>query len=168
VEPRVLYPSRLQSLRNLGVTVGGIAFTAGGMCMISDGWPSGWIVAGFFGLLAAVSTAMLLPSSCYLRIGPQGFEVRYGFRSRSLRWSQVTRFGVWRAVPVFACPERVVFNLSDDQASGRMTRHVALSLNGWHGALPTVYSMPAADLAEVLNAYRSASVAPGPGDISAA
>jgi len=132
--------------------------------MISDGWPSGWIVAGFFGLGVLASAATLLPNSCYLRIEPEGFEVRYLFRSWSLRWSQVSRFGVWRPVPVFACPEMVVFNLSDDEAAGRMTRHVAVGLSGWRGALPTVYSMAATDLAELLNAYRAASVAPGPGD----
>lgn len=162
MEPRVLYPSRLQSLRHLGVTFGCVALTAGGACMIADGWPSGWIVVGFFGPVVLLSAAMLLPSSCYLRIGPDGFAVRYLFRSWSLRWSQVTRFGVWRPVGVFACGEMVVFNRSDDEAAGRMTQRVAVGLSGSQWALPTAYSVPATDLAELLNQYRAAFVSPGP------
>jgi hypothetical protein len=76
----------------------------------------------------------------------------------------VTHFGVWRPVPVFACPETVVFNRSHDDAAARMTRHVDVGLGGWRWAQPMAYSMPATDLAELLNAYRAASVAPGPGD----
>ena len=143
---------------HLGVTVGGVALTAGGGCMIADFWPSGWIVAGFFGLGILASAGNLLPNSCYLRIGPEGFEIRHFFRSWSLRWSQETRFGVWWSVRVFACPEMVVFNLSDGDAASRMTRHVAFGLNGWRCVLPTAYSMAATDLAELLNVYRDVEV----------
>jgi hypothetical protein len=49
-------------------------------------------------------------------------------------------------------------------AAGTMTHRVAVGLNGWRWTLPTAYSMAATDLAELLNAYRAASVLAGPGD----
>ena len=52
----------------------------------------------------------------------------------------------------------------DYDAVGTMTHPVAVGLNGWRWALPTGYSMAATDLAELLNAYRAASVLTGPED----
>jgi hypothetical protein len=153
VESRILYPSRLKLLLYLLLSV---ALTAVGFLLVRGGSWFGWVAAGIFGVSILVFATMLLPNTCYLRLGPDGFEVRSLFRTWSVRWSQVSRFGVWRPRR-FIGPRMVVFNFSDGRGTGRTTHRLASALSGWEGGLPTVYGMPAAELAELLNAYRAAS-----------
>src|SRR5216683_5233933 len=72
------------------------AVVAAGVWMARAGQWFGRVGIAFFGLGVVVFGLQLLPSSTYLRVGPDGFTVCTLFRSHSCRWSDVKAFQVRR------------------------------------------------------------------------
>lgn len=60
--------------------------------MIRGGETKGWFVVAVFALSTLVSGALLLPGSAYLRLTPDGFEMRSLYRHLRVRWADVTWF----------------------------------------------------------------------------
>jgi hypothetical protein len=153
MEPHIFYPSRVKVLRDL---VGSIGLVAIGVWMLAQGLKIAWVAVAFFGMCTFTFMTLMLPNNSYLRIGPEGFEIRSLFRSYSYRWTEVAYFGVSR-VGRFAGRKVVVFNFADDFSGKSMMRRVAAGLCGWEGGIPEVYAISAESLAELLNTYKTAS-----------
>lgn len=151
----LLRPSRTKWLLLLAVS---LAFTVGGAFMIRDGSAQGWFVLAFFGLCTLVAIALLLPSSAYLRLTRDGFEVRSLFRASLTRWADVGEFRAGR----IGVNAMVVFNYAPSYARARTARAMASVLTGVEGALPDTYGYRVADLARLLNDWRSRALSPRP------
>src|SRR3712207_1529875 len=107
MERKVLRPSKRKWTLMLLLS---LAFTAGGVWMISDGDGAGWVVAGFFGLCALAGAVMLLPNAAYLELTPEGFTTKALFRRKTYRWRDVAEFGTHVAGSV----TQVGFNFAPD------------------------------------------------------
>jgi len=147
-ETLVLRPSRVKSLVMLLI---GVAFTAGGIVMVRDGARWGWFVLIFFGLCTVVFISLLLPNSAYLRLTPEGFEIRSLYRSFRNKWTDVTSF---RAGRVGLNP-MVMITFAPTYQRGRTARAVADALTGGEGGLPDTYGHSAKELAALLNEWRA-------------
>ena len=80
----------------LVVALGSLAFVLIGIWMVRSRDTFGWLAIVFFGLCLAVSLICLLPKASYLRLTPDGFIVGSLFRAHTIRWEDVTGFGVDR------------------------------------------------------------------------
>ena len=89
--PMLLRPKPTKSLL---VALGSLAFVLIGIWMVRSRDTFGWLAIVFFGLCLAVSLICLLPKASYLRLTPDGFIVGSLFRARTIRWEDVTGFGV--------------------------------------------------------------------------
>ena len=150
--PVVLTPSRLKFL---WVLLGGVVLGFGGVIMIRQDKPLGWLVFGFFALVALVGAVMLLPGAGRLLLDAEGFEVTSLFRKHRCRWVDVSAFEVTRLPP--ANQKMVVFDdaRSKDSALAKVSR----SLAGRSGGLPDSFSLSYEDLAEVMNRWRARATA---------
>jgi hypothetical protein len=145
--PVILKTSRPKALFVLAT---GVVLSFGGIIMIREAEPWGWVVFGFFLLVAAAGAVMLLPGAGRLLLDAEGFEVTSLFRRHRTRWADVSEFEVTRLPP--AAQKMVVFDEmhSKDSVLARMTR----SLAGRSGGLPDNYGLDYEDLAAIMNEWR--------------
>src|SRR6185437_14154999 len=87
----VLRPRRLRLLGCLAICLG---FTVIGGAAIANGEPLGWLVAGVFGIGAAVFLVAWPLGAGDLRIAADGITTRSVFRSETFPWQDIDRFGV--------------------------------------------------------------------------
>jgi hypothetical protein len=144
----LLRPSRGKALLMLTI---GVAFTAGGALLVREGKTLGWFVLIFFALCTVIFVTLLLPNAAYLKLSPEGFEVRSMFRSFRNRWSDVASFHAGRV----GLNPMVMITFAPSYAAGRKVRAVAEALTGGEGGLPDTYGRSAKDLAELLNTWRA-------------
>ena len=76
-----------------------LAFVAIGSFMLrdpkeADNRPVTYFFLGFFGLGCLVSLIQFVPGSSFLRLSPEGLDVRTMWRTKVYRWSDIERFGV--------------------------------------------------------------------------
>lgn len=146
-ETLVLRPSRKRWLLLLAIS---LAFTAGGVRVALDGGIVGWFGLVFFALCSVVAVVSLLPSSAYLRLTRDDFEVRSLFRSQRVRWTDVKAFRPGR----IGVNAMVLYDFAPSYAEGRRMRAVSSAIGGAEGALPDSYGRSVADLARLLEEWR--------------
>ena len=124
-------------------------FTAAGVLMVGDEKATGWFVLSFFGLCAAVALLQVVRPSC-LRLDEEAFAFGRG-RKQRVRWLDVGEFRVQRVGGNLM----VVFDFAPSYRGFETGRRVASALAGAEGALPDTYGLKAADLAALMNEWRS-------------
>jgi len=149
--PFTLYPKKTKILMLFAVC---LAFVAGSILMIRQGEKMGWLCAGFFGLGIPVSLLQLWPNSSFLKVTEEGLEICSLFRRQTIRWCDVSEFGVTtmrqHGLPV---NRMVGFNYAAGYQRAAKTRSVARALAGFEGMLPDTYGMAAEELAQLLGDY---------------
>lgn len=144
----LLRPRRAKWLLML---IASLALTVAGISMIRGGETKGWFVVAVFALSTLVSGAMLLPGSAYLRLTPDGFEMRSLYRHSRTRWVDVTGFRAGR----IGLNKMVMFDYAPSYTRSARARAVASALAGTEGALPDTYGHSAEALATLLNDWRA-------------
>lgn len=155
--PLTLQPSRLRLATLLLVSLG---LAAMGVSLVSQGkaWP-GWSCALFFGVVAAVFAASLLPGANGLRIDDDGFAIRSLFCERRVAWRDVAGFA-----PVWIGNNRFVgFDYLPDVPERRRIRGFNRAITGIEGILPDRYGMRIETLAGLMNVLLAESNAGHPG-----
>lgn len=131
------------------LVVGGAAVAAGEQ----GGW---WAVAGGAVLTGFLGLLLVRPNR--LELDDQGFTTvtPLGRRSR-VEWRRCGAFRVHRPDidGSFRAPLRVVYDTED--SNGHPLALVSQVVAGGSAALPDTYGMSAADLADLLNRYRTAA-----------
>jgi hypothetical protein len=150
--PVTIYPSRRKWLLLFG---GCALFAAGGVMMVQSGERMGWLVLGFFGLCAFIPLVMMLPGSARLVLDRDGFEYRTLFKSRRSLWRNTGNFG-WANIP----PGNVKLVVFDDVSASGMSADLNAGITGRNSALSDTYGFAAADLADLLEAWRARAVTP--------
>jgi hypothetical protein len=140
---------RASKLKNLLSALVSCVFIAGGVWLILGGDGIGWFVAGFFGLCLIVFLVQMLPQSSYLRLDPEGFEIRTLFQSSRYKWDDVAVFGTKKIGS-----KMVIFLFSPEYENGKTARGISLAVAGVEGALPDTYGMSAEELANLMNEWR--------------
>ena len=141
---------RPRRLKWLVILAGCVAFTACGAFMIHDGEAAGWFVASVSALGTLVAIGLLLPNSAYLRLTPDGFELRSLFRSSWTRWSDVSSF----EAGLIGVNKMVQFNYAPSYRRAARGRALASKLTGFEAAIPDTYGYTVGDLAALLNEWR--------------
>jgi hypothetical protein len=148
-----LLPSRF---KHAVLLAGSLAFTAGGIWMITSGEAKGWFVAGFFGLCALVAVIGLRPNTSMLVLEDHGFTVRSLNRSTTYRWEDVERFYVWTN-PTSIFSKFVAMDLAPHAepttTAGRFMLKVGRGV-GAEAILPDSYGYKVANLVELMEAWR--------------
>lgn len=133
----------------------------------SDVW-FGYFALALFGSFVLVFLLEFAPGSTFLRLSPDGFEVRSLWRSRSYKWSDIDRFGpaaitmTYRGIPMRCW--RVGFRLhrsSNKKHVYGAIRKVNEKLCGYEAMLPDNYGMRAPKLAALLNKRREGAADAG-------
>jgi hypothetical protein len=153
-EPPVTIVLRPSPGRWLAAFLACLVFAAIGVMMISDGAPSGWVVAGGFGLGALVCGVVLLPGSAYLKVRRDGFVFGTLFRRWYLPWTAVGPF----TIAVIGPKAIVVFDIIDPAQMPRLAGLMRMPA-GRNAGLPDTYGLTAEELCAVLNAARDKSLA---------
>jgi hypothetical protein len=133
------------------VALGSLAFVLIGIWMIRSRDMFGWLAIVFFGLCLAVSLICLLPKASYLRLTPEGFTMCSLFRAHTIRWEDVTGFGVGR---VFT-NKMVMFNYVKSYQRTPRLRSFNTELTGFEAGIPDSYGLRHEDLADLLNRYKA-------------
>jgi hypothetical protein len=144
----LLHPRRARWLLLL---VASLAFTVAGAAMIRSGETRGWFMVAVFALGALVAGAMLLPGSAYLRLTPDGFEMRSLYRHVRVRWADVSWFRAGR----IGLNKMVLFDYAPSYTRSAQARAVASALTGAEAALPDTYGHSAEALVALLNDWRA-------------
>ena len=136
----------------------GFLFAAGGVWMIQDGEPKGWLVALIFGSFTAIAIVPLFSPHAYLRLDRNGFEQAFMGRSFSCDWRDVSEFHVWSMRHGFFVTNRFVgFTRREDE--GKLITKFNKAMVGGASQLSDTYGMKAQDLANLMNAYRVQAMA---------
>ena len=154
----------LPSKRKWGLLLmGSFIFLGIGLLMIGSSdssWDRFWGYAStvFFGTGAVVAALQFLPGSSFLHVGPGGITFRSMWRTTSLRWSDIERFGVAEVAISHGKRQHIVgFNFSPTymgRSEGGKIRRLNVRLSGFEAALPDNYGWDYAELAEYLNRAR--------------
>jgi hypothetical protein len=144
----LLHPRRAKWLLLL---VASLAFTVAGVAMIRSGERDGWFLVGVFALGTLVAGAQLVPSTAYLRLTSEGFEIRTLFRHLRIRWADVTWFRPGR----IGLNKMVLFDYARSYTRSARARAVASALTGAEAGLPDTYGRSAEELTILLNDWRS-------------
>ncbi len=131
--------------------IASLALTVAGIWMIRGGETKGWFVVAVFALSTLMSGAMLLPGSAYLRLTPDGFEMRSLYRHSRTRWVDVTWFRTGR----IGLNKMVLFDYAPSYTRSARARALASALTGTEAALPDTYGHSAEALATLLNDWRA-------------
>jgi hypothetical protein len=145
--PVTLFPSRKKWVL---VFLVGALFAVGGILMIRDGDSSGWFVAGFFGVVAVTSLAVMLPGAGDLTLDRDGFAAKSLFRGYRTRWVDTQGFES-SAIP--PSHQRLVVYDDLTQTPRTLTR-INVSITGRNAALGDTYGLSADDLARLMTAWR--------------
>ena len=137
----------------LVVALGSLAFVLIGIWMVRSREMLGWLGIVFFGLCLSVSLSCILPKASYLRLAPDGFTICSLFRAHTIRWQDVTGFGVGR---VFT-NKMVMFNYVESYQRSSKLRSFNTELTGFEAAIPDSYGLKHEDLADLLNRYKASS-----------
>lgn len=133
------------------IFIGCVAFFVGGYLLRTDEPLIAWACMIFFGLCIPASLFMLLsPSSMYLRLDPEGFEIGSLVKKTRTKWTDVERFalGSIRGVKMIA----IVY--APHYEGQKIGRAVASNLSGMEGAIPNSYNVPLTELLKALNEWR--------------
>jgi hypothetical protein len=120
------------------------------------------ICIGFFGLGILVSLAQFVPGSSFLRLTPEGMDVRSMWRTKAYRWSDIERFGVAEFSTIHGGVRQrhrmIGYDFSPsypEQNQGLALRSFNRRLSGFEAALPDNYGWSYEALAEHLNTLRN-------------
>jgi len=150
--PVTLYPSRWKWL---GVLAIGAVLAVGGVLMIRDGDPKGWLVLIFFGAVVLGSAIVLLPGAGALVLDGDGFAVTNLFRRHRTRWQDATGFTA-AGIP----PARQRFVVYDDaRTNASHLAKINVTIVGHNAGLPDTYGRSADELAELMTAWRASALA---------
>src|SRR6188768_275028 len=124
-----------------------LAFVAIGSFMLrdpkeADNRPVTYFFLGFFGLGGLVSLIQFVPGSSFLRLSPEGLDVRTMWRTKVYRWSDIERFGVaeFSTVHGFARQRHRMIGIEfspsyPEQNKGQTLRNMNRNLMGFEAAL---------------------------------
>jgi hypothetical protein len=131
-----------------------LTFAAVGLYLVAQGERRGFAVAGFFGLTALLAAAMLVYGHANLRLAEDGFVLGRLWRDAAYRWTDVSPFGI---VSIRGS-RRVAFDVARDRG---LLATLARKQFGVSAILPDSYGMKAEELADLMNAWRTAALEPG-------
>lgn len=135
--------------------IGGLMAVAAliGLVLGLGGSWEGWAIFAFAVLIAGFCGLLALPQFLWLKVGPDGFAFRSGFRTRRYRWSEVWDF---RIPPPRKAGRRwsqtVIFDFSPNGPTTRSGK-----LRGWDEFLPDTFGHEPEDLAGKMQAWRQAA-----------
>jgi len=138
---------RPSKLKGSALTAGGALFAAGGVLMIVEGEPWGWLVTAVCALMTLVGIAFLIPGAMHLAIDRDGFEMKGVFHAQRYRWEDVDAF-----FPILIGETRHVgFNFAPTYDRMQRRRRSARGLSGAEGCLPDTYGLGVEPLTELMN-----------------
>jgi hypothetical protein len=137
----------------VAIAIVSLTFAAAGLYAVAQDERRGFAVAGFFGLTALLALAMLVYGHASLRLTEDGFVVGRLWRDAAYRWAGVSAF----KIVSIRGSRRVAFDVTGDHG---MLASLARKQFGVSAVLPDTYGMKAEDLTDLLNAWRTAALAP--------
>ncbi|MDR0673859.1 MAG: hypothetical protein LBF93_09465 [Zoogloeaceae bacterium] len=152
-----LKPRRWKYLSFLSMSC--VFCVVGVLLLIGDCVVAGVLMTVFFGLASLVFALSLMPGSVFLRLEPEDMTIRSLYRTWRVRRSDISAFFVAR----IGGREMVCWDYLPTYAGQRHGRAFSRGLTGVEAGLPDTYGRSAGELADLLNAWRAASVDPPPG-----
>ncbi len=132
--------------------LGSAAFVAIGYFLRAERPFIAWACMIFFGLGIPISLIMMFsPSSMYLRLDEEGFEMGSFVKKTRIKWTDVAGFelGSIRGAKMIA----IVY--APHYEGQQIGRAVASDLSGIEGAISNSYNAPLNEVLETLNAWRA-------------
>jgi len=125
--------------------------TSGGRTLHSGGAMVGFICAAG----AFVSGVAFVPGAAWLKLGPQGFTVRYWFKESTYRWIDIKEFKLitHRYMGFIPLRRSVGFKFSESYPRNVLSR-MAGAIVAFDRNLPDNYGMKPKELAMLLESWR--------------
>lgn len=137
----------------LPLVLGALAFVALGFWVRRFNPAIGYLAIGFFGLCAVGIGLNLLPNSSYLRLTQEGFTICTMFKRRSVRWADVSKFGI----ASIGTRKTIGWDLSQSPSTAEKA---ATIMTGYASTLPDTYGLTAEELADLMNRLRNEHTSP--------
>jgi Bacterial PH domain len=142
-----------------------LGFVAGGLLMLRDPHVDqfkGYFCVIFFGASAVVVLVQFVPGSNFLRLDSEGLTVRTIWRTQSLRWSDIERFGVAEFSTTHGFLRQRHQLVGYDYSASyphvdqwRTLKNMNRGISGFEASLPDNYGWDNAELAEHLNTLKA-------------
>jgi hypothetical protein len=110
----------------------------------------GWLTVVFFGLGIPVSLLMRLPSSTYLRLDEEGFEMGSVVLRRKYKWTDVADFRIGS----ISGAKMIAIIFHADYKQQRLGRAIAATLSGMEAAIPNQYNATLNEILAALTTWR--------------
>jgi hypothetical protein len=147
-DERILRASRTKWL---AILLGSAAFVAFGLFILPTQPFAAWASIVFCGLYGVGAFVVLLPGSTYLRLTPEGYEMRAAFRTWKQPWQHIERFQAYRNRTSW---NRFVGIIYDPSYKGHVrARRLNRSLAGVDDALRDTFGLSADELANLMNEW---------------
>ena len=127
-----------------------LGLVGGGVILIRNGEPFGWVVAGFFSLGIPLALFMLRPRATYLKLDREGAHIVQPFKTWRIAWRDVEEFYLVRMYG----NRMIAIRYAPSYASQRTARKLAAAVSGMEGALPDHFTSSPEELCEKLNQWR--------------
>ena len=131
--------------------LGSAAFVAIGLLILPRQPFAAWVLIVFFGVGVFIAFVALLPGTTYLRLTPEGYEMRAAFRTLKQSWQHIERFQTYRLPLSWNRNVGIIYDPS--YKSRARTRRLNRSLAGVDGALSDNYGLAANELANLMNEW---------------
>lgn len=128
-----------------------LVLAVAGLYLAGLGERRGVAVAGFFGLTSLLAALLCVYGHANVRLAEDGFVVGRLWRDAPYRWTDVSPF---RVIAIRG-NRRVAFDTAEDRG---ILANLARRQFGASTILPDSYGMKAEELADLLNAWRSAAL----------
>lgn len=149
-EPQIF---RTNKLKNTILFLGCSAFVTIGFFILDRDPKIGWACITFFGLGVIVSLIQFHPNASYLKLTPEGFEVKSLFRSSFTKWSDVNDF----RIGYVKGNTMIFFDYTNKHKKWHHGKKVAKFLSGKEGAVQSSYNIKSEALLNLMTAYKSKS-----------
>lgn len=134
------------------VLLASIAFVAIGYFLRVEKPLIGWACIIFFGLGIPLGLIMLFsPSSMYLRLDSDGFEMGSFVKKTRIKWTDVAGF----ELASIRGAKMIAIIYAPHYQGQKMGRALAQNLSGMEGAIPNNYNAPLDELLETLNEWQA-------------
>jgi hypothetical protein len=131
---------------------GSIAFVVLGAWIARKGHPFGWVCVAFFGLGIPIALLLLTrPDLNFLRLDPDGFEIRTPFKSYRVSWKDVAGFEIGSGHGT----KLIEIRYGPSYQEQRVLRGIASAVSGMEAAIPNQYDSPQATILATLREFHA-------------
>ncbi len=134
--------------------LGSLIFVSLGVYMFDKDPALGYVSIFFFGLCFFITCVSLYPNLSYLKLTPEGFEVKGLWTHYFREWSEVKDF----EIGYLRGTKMICYNFTNKQQKDSKGRKFSKQLSGYEAGIILIYDVKAKELLALMKEYKKQSL----------